>query len=96
MILVKFNHNYADEYDVIGFKLMTIDQYEIMLDSVRETFVLSEGTVSCGWGGNDQIEFESYEEWHGGLMVTELSSDAFSIITDTIDSSFGHCLVPEY
>lgn len=100
MILVKFDHNYSDEYDVIGFRLFTLRDYELMIVNAREAFILSaeddDGTISCGWGGNDQIIFESYDEWRDGLTSTEISSGAFNIILDTIGNSFGHCLIPEW
>ena len=63
MFLVKFDFNYADEYDVVGFELMTMAEVNLMLASARDVF--DRGSVTCGWGGNDYIEFETYES---GMM----------------------------
>lgn len=55
MLLVKFDKNWADEFDVYGFKLMTPEQYAELIDNV-DKLTFSFGTNE-GW--DEQGDFDA-------------------------------------
>ena len=99
MILVKFEHNYADEYDVIGYTIMDVDEYFTFIDAAHESFrqaKLDSDTITSSWGGNDCIEFESYDDWRTGITPKEISQEDASALIKTLGRTYGHCCYAEY
>ena len=60
MKLVKYEDNWADEMDLVGFMIMTDQDYDDWLIAVKNTFADNENQ-SYYCGSNEEVEFELYE-----------------------------------
>ena len=76
--LVKFIADYVDEFNVYGFRVFTIEEYEEWANAIPDSF-------EFGFGTNEQIDFESKEDFLKNIEVKEISNEAAKVLFD----SFG-------
>lgn len=81
--LVKFSADYADEFDVYGFCIMTEIEYKEFMNDLKKVDWPSENY----FGTNEAIECESYEDYMRSVTVTDISQSEY----DTIKRCFGRC-----
>lgn len=87
MLLVKFSSNYADEFDVDGFKIMSEEDWEKHVRAAtnafdnqpeaskrNKLFGASKEPVELYFGTNEALEFNDLKEYLGAFVVTKLSS----------------------
>lgn len=96
MLLLKFEADYADEFDVYGIELVSEKQWEWtlkMLDTVdwpHEKY----------FGTNEALEFESKEDFLRCFKVITVNDDEASVITklfgNNYNSSVSYGTVPEF
>jgi hypothetical protein len=61
-VLIKFNDNYADEFDVSGFKVMTYDDWvEIEKDLLKSEYL--KGPFETYFGSNEALLFNNAEDF---------------------------------
>lgn len=84
-VLVKFQKNYADEFDVYGMRLMTNKELsEYLLAAEKATY-----PVDRSFGGNDRLEFNSFDDFIDTLEVRPLSDGVAQVIQDNIGDEWG-------
>lgn len=91
--LVKFKDNYADEFDVEGFRLFTDDSWRAFLDQ------LPQYPDETYFGTNEYIEYSTKASYLKTLEVLEISEKEYKILlklfgTDIIPYGYGMFLVP--
>jgi hypothetical protein len=73
-LLVKFDSNWADEMDIDGFMVMTQDEWDQYKAHTKKFFEqLGERSWSFGIGTNEEIEYESHDEFIRELKVEEIT-----------------------
>lgn len=90
MLLVKFNANWADEFDVNGFALMEQAQYDLL---VR---YYSHPRASFNFGTNEGFENENGDTIARGFSAEEVSDEtvyvlrqAFPELNRSYDPTYG-------
>jgi len=77
-LLVKFDSNWADEMDADGFQVMTEVEFEDYKKVVGKVFkVASVPGWSFGIGTNEEIEFESEQDFFRCVEPTEISDEDY-------------------
>ncbi len=87
-VLVHYKDNYADEFDIFGFRLMDEDEWsrtkkEITLSDIEE----------FSFGTNEQIEYDSVERFLERFWSKPINAVEAKIIRKTfsgVSSGFGH------
>ncbi len=68
-VLLKITKNYADEFDVYGFEVISDKKWA----KYQEMFKCLEFPIEMSFGGNDVITFENIEGITRAVKVIELS-----------------------
>lgn len=74
MKLIKYNDNYADEFDVEGFLILTDEEWENQLHISKLVFDTL-GSVEIYFGTNEFIEYDSFDEWLNTFKVKDISDE---------------------
>jgi len=83
--LVKFEKDYADEFDVFGMRLMSNKELvEYLLTAEKATY-----PKEMYFGTNEYIDFHNFEALTDSLTVEHLSDEAAQVIQDKIGDDFG-------
>ena len=90
-VLVTFKSNWADEFDVEGFKIFEKEEWE---DLVEEMHTEVEFPHECHFGTNEWIDFESPEEYLACCKIQELTYLEATVIEQKIGSEHGTFLFP--
>lgn len=100
MLLVKFESNYADEFDVQGFKLYKsyneyqeelADYLDVCLDDGQDISShedLPERVCVCV-GTNSEIEFDDVHEFLNSFIHTEIDKAMYNFIESTFGYEYG-------
>jgi len=83
--LVKFQKDYADEFDVFGMRLMSNEEYKEYLLSAKNVSYPKE----MYFGTNEFVDFFNFEDLKNSLTVEHLSDEAAQVIQDKIGDDFG-------
>lgn len=103
LLLVTFSDNYADEFDIHGFKIMAESEYEELLETAERAIKQSPGEEHY-FGTNEYVSYESFSEYKGTLSARKISVEEAQIIARLFDLSeirgkfygeFGHFITPE-
>lgn len=86
--LMKFDCYYADEFDVQGFSLITLDEYK-MYKFVFDNQDKYIGDFDIGFGSNEEIYFSNLSEYLEHITVRELSTNEYRSIFSQLGSSYG-------
>lgn len=94
--LLKFQQDYADEFDVYGFKIYNEEDYNKYLELTKENYLKREETnhrkqkvVTISFGTNEEVEFYSLENYLKSFDLVEITEDEFNILNKLFDGSFG-------
>lgn len=91
-VLVTFRADYADEFDVYGFKLTTEIQWNHDLENARKYFE-KHGSWEAYFGTNEAIEVDSFEDYKKNYKVTPISiRDRNGIAKNFACFRWGHFL----
>lgn len=84
LLLVTFDDNYADEFNIYGFKVMYERDFLKMMDRTRD---IIEGNSSTEYyfGTNEYVQYSSFEEYENALTIKEITQDE----ADTLLKLFG-------
>lgn len=95
MFLVKLESNYADEFDIRGFCIMTDVEYQEYLDQIDKYF--KENTdLEYYFGTNEFILFEDKEALLNDLIATKISSTEAEILIKNIGKTYGIFINVDY
>lgn len=88
MLLIKTSFDYADEFNVVGYDIITEKQFEEDKELVHE--VLSRrGEVECYFGTNEYIPITSPEDFYSQLNVKTISEEDAEVIKQHLGTSYG-------
>lgn len=73
--LIKFESDYADEFDVHGIMLCTEDELINMKMRVKSHDFQKQSDFY--FGTNEALEFASYEQWEEDIEVTKVTDDIY-------------------
>lgn len=83
--LIKYNDDYADEFDVSGFRIVeNIHSWNNEIDN------LSEDNKSYCFGSDEVIEYDSAEDFCNALKITKISDEQYDTIHKLFGESYGH------
>ncbi len=87
--LVKFQKDYADEFDVYGITAMT--SYEL-LDYIKEVNGIDNNNypVEYGFGTNESLIYESSKDIFEALTVIEITVEQYEFLNAAGLIQFGH------
>ncbi len=88
MLLIKFKANYADEFDVYGFEVMTLKEWSGFKEAVKQVFE-SRDEVEIYFGTNEAIEFTSYDNVMSSFKVTEIDNYEARTFQKHFQGDFG-------
>lgn len=72
-VYVSFKSNWADEFDVIGYSVMSKDEWDKELAYAQEYFK-EIPTFSISAGSNQGIVFEGYDQWASCFKETSIDN----------------------
>lgn len=84
-VLLKWNSSWADEFDVSGFSVMKMKDWEDYKESLRNrklSFTLYVGT-------NEWIEYPNGQELLNEIKVEEISDQAEEVLFKYFEDGFG-------
>lgn len=94
-LLIKFEADYADEFDVSGIMLQTSSWYEQHMKNAQELFN-KRSSREVYFGTNEAVQYEGFDSYKRAFTVTELTHEEYSLFLHRIGPYFGHvCLVEE-
>lgn len=73
-LLIKYSYDYADEYDVEGFFVMTANEFENRKNKFKKYFETHD-VLEKYCANNGQIVISSYEDFLDGLKTFEITVD---------------------
>ena len=79
MLLVKFRKDWADEFDVYGFALLTQTQWDVIKESLP----------TLGWGFGTNEEWEAGEIGESDFEVDTISHSDADAITVAFGTKWG-------
>lgn len=81
-ILVKFTEDYADEFDISGFRVMTETKWNSHIADVRLT---AKWPQSKYFGSNEGIEWASFDDYLRAFKVVPITPEQ----AEFLDSAFS-------
>lgn len=78
-LLLKYRNNYADEFDVKGFLVLSQSAWEEHKELASKVFKQN-GEVEVGFGTNESISYHSLEDYLGSFKVSELTQDQYQVL----------------
>jgi len=100
MLLVKYDCNYADEFDIAGFIVMTQSEWLKHITGVERHFQQWDNEhapdrwgnrqgIEVYFGTNEQIIYEGFESYRRSFEVTELSDSDYETLKKLFGKSYG-------
>ena len=90
--LITQDGNYADEFDVSGFRLVKFKSEKDLLDSLKPTEDIDKWPKELYFGSNASIEYNDLEEYLGSFGISELKESEYKIIEKFLGTEYGHFL----
>lgn len=88
LVLVRFDDNYADEFDMNGFKAMALDDWQKLETEVEKS--MKDGLrVEVFFGSNEEFIYNSYSDWRSTFEITPLTEDEYKFLEKTFNLEFG-------
>ena len=89
--LIKTDYDYADEFDVSGFRIVNED---VMKEITKKIDNEKNYPMTCSFGTNEELEFIDSDDVKHGLTITEISEEEEDIIVKLFGPGFG--FVPSF
>jgi len=83
--LIKFEKDYADEFDVVGYRVMTNTELKQYLLAAEKASYPKE----MYFGTNEAVEFHSFDDFVNSLEIVDMSAEAAQVISDKVGDDFG-------
>jgi|JI10StandDraft_1071094.scaffolds.fasta_scaffold66129_7 hypothetical protein len=91
-IFVEFDNNYADEFDVNGFRIMDRKNWEKHLEKAKKTFE-EEETQEVYFGTNEQIIFEGFDDYERSFTVKDITDEEAKVLSKFLGNQYGTFLM---
>lgn len=85
-VLVKFESNYADEFDVKGFRMFSKKEWNNIVKEIKESKAFP---MNWSFGSNEEIEYETPNELLKKFEVVVISSDEVKILKKLFGDDYG-------
>ncbi len=86
MLLIKFDCNYADEFNMSGFKLVSHDEFYAFLHRVKEYFKENK-TLEIGFGSNESFILESENGLTDCFTVTSIFEHEENVLLNLFENA---------
>jgi hypothetical protein len=86
--LVKYEDNYADEFDIQGFRIFT----EVELKAFKTLVKTAKYPQEVYFGTNESISYDSFTDYMSRLDIEEVTEEEASLLTKL----FGYDTTTEY
>lgn len=93
--LVKFEKDWADEFTVECFTVLDHSETETFF-SVAEIFFDLKKTMLCGFGTNQELEFENYKSFRNCFEVINLTDEEATVFQKYFSNKFSPESTPEF
>lgn len=87
--IIKSCFNYSDEFDVYGIALMTKEEFAFWLDAAKTYFKEIDEVCEMGFGTNEELSFDSYEDVLYGIDYTGLTEQKYKMFYGVLGKYFG-------
>lgn len=87
MLLLQYSCNYADEFDVEGFTVMSESAWEEHKAMAAKIFE-ERGSVEVYFGTNEDISYYDLKEYMRSFMVKELTDVQFQVLKDLFSGHY--------
>jgi len=91
MVILNFEKDYADEFDVKGFAFISLDQWEYYKKEAKNC----EYPIESYFGSNEALVFESADEFIKSFKVKSITEMEMNIIKNALDmwnDEYGNCM----
>ena len=85
-VLIKFEKNYADEFDVVGFHVSPAVVWEEDVEEARNYFLNGGNPVEVYFGANEALVFEDFDDFNRAYTTKPLTIDEAKVLFDCFDS----------
>ena len=82
-LLIRFNDNWADEMDISGLFILEEAAWIKIQDRVKKIIKLC-GVWDCGIGTNENIEYDSFEQWLHSYTVVPITDEDANVLVKTL------------
>ena len=98
LLLVTYDDNYGDEFDLYGFKIMTQEDFDEMIVTAEKA-IDDNPDREYYFGTNEAMQYSSVDEYRNAFSVKEITFEEAQLITKLFDLSeingkiygqFGH------
>lgn len=83
-VLVRFESNYADEFDVSGFAVVEEGAWNKHLEASKDFFKV-EGEHEIGFGTNENIQFSNFDEYRDSFQATTLAPNETEVLLKSFE-----------
>lgn len=99
-LLIKLVVDWADEFDTYSLWITTEKRWNKFLNKLKES-----GFVSCYFGTNEKLEFDSVDSFLQYVSVTELTSKEKTTLVNLLEMTetsiegdfiWGNCTIPYF
>lgn len=87
MYLVKYSDNYADEFDIQGFRLFTETEYN---EWDAEVCKLYYWPATYQFGTNEDITYEDFDSYRYKIDVLEISEERYNFMSKCFGTTYGN------
>jgi len=88
-ILIKYEANWADEFDCEGFAVYDKKEWEEHCNKVEKAFEKINKEIEIGFGSNEYFTFESYRDWERCFRVIDISDADISLLQTHFFNSYN-------
>lgn len=78
--------NYADEFDIEGFKIIQGDSESDVMDGILENIEFPDEFY---FGTNEAVDYETEDDVRDALSITEIPDEDLKVIQKYFGDSFG-------
>lgn len=88
-LLIKFNSDWADEFDVSGFMVISFKDWQNHITNVAKQF-LSTSEIEVYFGTNESMTYESLLNYINKFTITPINSEEFLVLKKLFGVKLDH------
>jgi hypothetical protein len=92
-VLVKSSADYADEFDVHGFVVMSEEDFADLDKKAKDFFDKSTEELECYFGTNEAVTYDCYDDWKHDLTVTPITDKEADTLKKLFGRGFGRTFI---
>lgn len=87
-VLIKFEKDYADEFDVHGIMILPVERWQKQL----ELFEKAEYPFTRGFGTNEELEFNSFKDVQRAFKVQPVTEQEYEVFNKFFGPAFKNSM----